>query len=155
MKKLVLLVYLTFVSNLIFSQENNIPKDQLLKLKELYKWNEEKVLIVNFYFPKKNCRYNHYEDLKKGRNWFINNIYKSINLSNVKNIFVYSDKIAAKKIIDNEQCFEDYENFFLKNFFIEDGYCHGIMVISNEGKISYMFGEFLSEHVELLLKNVN
>ena len=95
------------------------------------------------------------ENLKNGSQWFDNNIYKTINLSNTKNIFVYSDKLAAKKIIDNNRFFEDFENYFLNNFFNANDNCYGVIAINSDGRYSYKFGEFSTEDVTLLLKNVN
>ena len=116
MKKIFIFFIFLFIANFTFSQENRIPKEKLETLKNVYKWNDEKILIVNFYLPKNKCHYNQYQNLKNGSQWFDNNIYKTINLSNTKNIFVYSDKLAAKKIIDNNRFFEDFENYFLNNF---------------------------------------
>ena len=54
MKKIFISFILLFITNFTFSQENLIPKDQLVKLKQVYKWNDEKkILLVNFYLPKK------------------------------------------------------------------------------------------------------
>lgn len=155
MKKTFILFTLSFLANFTFSQENTIPKDQLLNLKQIYNWTNEKVLVVNFYYPKKKCHYDQYGNLKNGKKWFEADIYKDINLSNIKNIYVYSDKIKAQKIIDNKTCFEDFENYFLKNFFNMYDNCYGIIAINNDGKFSYKIGEFSSKDVILLLENVN
>ena len=155
MKKIFLFFIFLFIANFTFSQENRIPKEKLETLKHFYKWNDEKILIVNFYLPKNKCHYNQYENLKNGSQWFDNNIYKTINLSNTKNIFVYSDKLAAKKIIDNNRFFEDFENYFLNNFFNANDNCYGVIAINSDGRYSYKFGEFSTEDVTLLLKNVN
>ncbi|MFY8065242.1 MAG: hypothetical protein ACOVNM_02000 [Flavobacterium sp.] len=155
MKKIIFILMFSFIANLNFSQENIIPKNQLLDLKKKYNWSNEKVLIVNYYFPRKECHYNQYDDLKKGKIWFEDNIYKKINLSNAKNIFVYSDKIKARKIIDSKTCFEDFDNYFLKNFFKIKDNCFGIIIINDEGEFSFKIGEFSSDDVILLLKNVN
>jgi hypothetical protein len=40
-----------------------------------------------------------------------------------KNRFVYSDSIAAKKIIDSKTYLTDKENFILKLFFSNEPYC--------------------------------
>lgn len=155
MRKIFIFFLLLFLANFTFSQENRISKVKLETLKLLYKWNDEKILIVNFYLPKNKCHYNQYENLKKGSQWFDNNIYKTINLSNTKNIFVYSDKLAAKKIIDNNRFFEDFENYFLNNFFYANDNCYGVIAINSDGRYSLKFGEFSTEDVSLLLKNVN
>ena len=52
MKKIIFILILLFIANLSFSQENIIPKNQLLDLKKKYNWTNEKVLIVNQYCPK-------------------------------------------------------------------------------------------------------
>lgn len=155
MKKPFILFIFLFIANFTFSQEHRIPKEKLETLKHVYKWNDEKILIVNFYWPKNKCHYNQYENLKNGSLWFDNNIYKTIKLSNTKNIFVYSDKIAANKIIDNIRFFEDFENYFLNNFFNVNENCYGVIAINSDGRYSYKIGEFSTEDVILLLKNVN
>lgn len=155
MKKIFILFILLLIGNFTFSQDNVIPKEELATLKQSYKWNEEKILIVNFYLPKNKCHYNQYENLKNGSQWFDNNIYKTINLSNTKNIFVYSDKLAAKKIIDNNRFFEDFENYFLNNFFNPNDNCYGVIAINSDGRYSFKSGEFSTDDVTLLLKNVN
>ena len=149
-----ILFFLLFIGNFTFSQINVIPKEELETLKQSYKWNEEKILIVNFYLPKNNCHYNQYENLKNSKQWFDDNIYKTINLSNTKNIFVYSDKLTAKKMIDNNSFFEDFENYFLTNFFNENDNCYGVIVINSSGKCAFKIGEFSTEDVIMLLKNV-
>ena len=155
MKKIFISFILLFITNFTFSQENLIPKDQLVKLKQVYKWNDEKILLVNFYLPKKNCHYNQYQNLIKGKKWFNDNIYKNINLSNIKKIFVYSDKFEAKDIIDNNSFFVDFENYFLNNFFDVNNNCYGIIAINSNGKHSFKIGEFLTEDVVSILTNVN
>ncbi len=155
MKKIFIFFIFLFIANFTFSQENRIPKEKLETLKHVYKWNDEKILIVNFFFFFNKCHYNQYQNLKNGSQWFDNNIYKTINLSNTKNIFVYSDKSAAKKIIDNNRFFEDFENYFLNNFFNANDNCYGVIAINSDGRYSYKFGEFSTEDVTLLLKNVN
>jgi hypothetical protein len=155
MKKIIISFILLFTVNFTFSQYNVIPKEQIETLKKSYNWNDEKILIVNFYLPKNKCHYNQYENLKNGSQWFDNNIYKTINLSNTKNIFVYSDKLAAKKMIDNNRFFEDFENYFLSNFFNVNDNCYGVIAINSDGRYSYKIGEFSTEDVTLLLKNVN
>lgn len=155
MEKKIILFILLFIGNFSFSQVNVIPKEELETLKQSYKWNEEKILIVNFYLPKNKCHYNQYENLKNGQKWFDDNIYKTINLSNTKNIFVYSDKLAAKKIIDNIRFFEDFDNYFQNNFFNVNDNCYGVIAINSKGKYSFKIGEFSTEDVTLLLKNMN
>jgi hypothetical protein len=155
MKRIVIPFILSLIANFAFSQENVIPKEQLETLKQVYKWNDEKILLVNFYLPKNNCHYNQYDNLDRSKNWIDYNIYNSINLINIKKIYVYSDKFNAIQIINNKRCFEDYENYFLKNFFNASEACFGIVAINSDGKYSIKIGEFTTEDVNLLLKNVN
>lgn len=155
MKKALILYILLFITNFTFSQVNIIPKEKLETLKQVYKWNDEKILLVNFYLPKNNCHYNQYENLDRSKNWIENNIYYSINLSNIKKIYVYSDKFKALQIIDNKRCFEDFENYFYNNFFNANETCFGIIAINSDGRYSIKIGEFTKEDVNLLLKNIN
>ena len=55
MKKIFIFFIFLFIANFTFSQENRIPKEKLETLKNVYKWNDEKILIVNFYLPKNKC----------------------------------------------------------------------------------------------------
>ena len=49
MKKIFIFFIFLFIANFTFSQENIIPKEELETLKQSYKWNEEKILIVNYF----------------------------------------------------------------------------------------------------------
>ena len=155
MKKIVILFILIFTANFTFSQENKIPKEKLETLKRFYNWNDEKLLIVNFYLPKNSCHYNQYNDLKSGKKWIENNIYKNIELNNIKNIFIYSESQEAKSIIDNISCFFDYENYFLNTFFNVKNHCYGIVVINENGNFIHKLGEFSKYDVKRLINKVN
>jgi hypothetical protein len=79
---------------------------------------------------------------------------KSIPLKqNLKQRKELKTKVKTKK--SDKEFFEDFENYFLSNFFNVNDNCYGVIAINSDGRYSYKIGEFSTEDVTLLLKNVN
>jgi hypothetical protein len=151
MKNIILLLTILF-SISVYSQEFKVEKEQLDAIKELYKWNNEKFLVVNFTQPKYNCHYNNYQHLDNKKKWLDDNVYKNVDMTNCKSIYVFSDKQAAKKIIDNVIYFEDYYNYFLNNFFNIKERCYGLLIINQDGSYNNLVGEYSKKDVEIMLE---
>ena len=153
MKNVYLLLVCFFVTNLTFSQID-IPNYQLQALKEVYKWGNEKFLVINFTQPKFNCHYDNYQKLNNKKKWLDDNVYNDIDMNDCRSIYVFSDKEAAKKIIDNNTYFEDHNNYFLNNFFNLKENCYGLLIIRQDGKFSNLVGEYLKEDVKAMLDSL-
>ncbi len=151
MKKIIVL----FIISLgIMSFKNNKEKISNGKLteiklnfvKENYNWNSEDIIIVNFRQPRTNCSYDNYENLINSVSWW-NSFYSIINLKNTLNIFVYSNKKAAKNVIDSKKHFEDKNNFFLNTFFSNERDCYGLLVVNRLGYYEQINGEYSENDV--------
>lgn len=153
MKNIIILLIAIF-SITTFSQENKIEKEQLDIIKELYNWNNEKYLIVNFTQPRYNCHYDNYQHLDNYKKWLNDNVYKNVDLNNCKSIYVFSDKKAAEKIIDNIIYFEDYNSYFLNNFLNIKENCYGLLIIRQDGIFDKLIGEYLKKDVENMLETL-
>jgi len=137
-----------------FNQIENkkiLSETQLKFIKEKYKWNSENILIINFVQSSKNCFYDNNANLDNSAKWW-KKFYIKIDLSNVSNIYIYSDKISAKKVIDYETKFEDYDDFLLNNFFNIKKECYGILVINSIGEYEIEEGEYSEKQVENFIK---
>lgn len=155
MKKIILLLIL-FVSLLSFDKSNKNEKfteSQLTFIMENYNWKSEELLIVNFRQPSSRCHYDNYRNLNKPSKWWTD-FYTKINLKNIKNIFVYSDQLKAKKIIDSKSHFADSNSFFLSRVFSKDKTCYGIIVINNDGEFRKKAGEYMPKDVERLISEL-
>ncbi len=150
MKKFQILFMIYFVAITLNAQDTHhsgkITEEQLIFFKENYKWNTQKILIINFLQPKYNCHYDAYKNIKKSKSWWTN-LYKEIDLKNIANRFVFSDYSVAKKVIDSETFFLDKEEFILKHFFLNEPYCHGILVINQSGNYEQKSSEYLKEDI--------
>jgi hypothetical protein len=145
---LILLVSMSFNP---FESQKVITPSQLKFIKEKYKWNSEGLLIINFVQPNQNCFYDTNSNLENSIKWW-EKFYSKIDLTNVKNIYVYSDKISAKKIIDFQTKFEDYNDFLLRNFFNIKKECYGILVLNSKGEYEILEGEYSEKQVENFIK---
>ena len=155
MKKLILLSIISIMIMSFHQIENkkSLTETQLNYIKEKYKWNSENILIINFVQSSKNCFYDNNKNLDESYKWF-EKFYSKINLENVLNIYVYSDKKSAKKVINNETKFEDYEDFLLNNFFKIKKECYGLLVINSSGEYEILEGEYTEIQVENYIKNL-
>jgi hypothetical protein len=151
--KKTLFITLFFSITLSFSQTENkkITASQLKFIKEKYNWNTERVLIINFTQSNENCFYDNNRNLENSINWW-NKFYSKIDLTNVLNIYVYSDKISATKLIDAQTKFEDYEDFIWTNFFKYNKECYGLLIINFNGEYKIERGEYSEREVEKYLK---
>ena len=155
MKKIIVLL-IPLNSLLIFSQKNSLltknqfTESELNFIKETYKWEKEKILIIKFTQPSKNCHYNNNKSIKKYESRWDN----GINLKKKKTIHIYSDQEASKDVIDNKKQFNDKDDFFYNKFFINDKYCYGVVVINKKGKYGYKSGEYSIEDIKKLIQNL-
>ena len=152
------ILFFTFIFSILMSFTQFGNKDILTELqmkfiKEKYNWKSEEILIINFLQPKENCFYNNNENPKSSIKWW-KKFYSNINLNNVSNIYVYSDKISAKNIIDSKTRFEDYNNFLLNNIFNIKKECFGVLVVNNLGEYEVVEGEYSQKQVETLIKKL-
>ena len=154
MSKIVVLFILVFFSENIFSQENILPNNQIVSIKDEYNWQKEDYIIINYKMPNSYCPYDSYSNLDKSYSWFQKEIYAKVNVKNYRNIFVYSDKLAAKKILDFKTHYDDIGHYFLKTFFDKKGSCYGILVINKKGKYNYIIGEYSHLDVQNLIDSL-
>lgn len=158
MKKTLLLLilcigFLSFNKSDIKTIEGKLTEAQLSFVIKNYNWTSEKILIVNFRQPKSSCHYDNYKNLEKSSKWWAE-FYSKMDLQNLRNIFVYSDNLRAKKIIDSKKHYADINNFFLKQFFSQDKTCYGILVINKNGKYQKKVGEYMQKDIEELIKEL-
>ncbi|MBD3863079.1 MULTISPECIES: hypothetical protein [Flavobacteriaceae] len=155
MKKIILLLILA-VGLLSFNRPNKnittekLTEDQLNFIKENYKWDSEEFLFVNFRQPESSCHYDNYQNLKNSSKWWTE-FYSKMELQNVRNIFVYSDKLRAKKVIDSKNHFADINNFFLNQIFSNDKTCYGILIINKKGEYQKKAGEYMQKDIVYLI----
>lgn len=155
MKKTILLLLIS-VGLLSFNKsEKNTDNEKLTEaqlnfIKENYNWKSEEILIVNFKQPRRRCFYNNYQNLEKSSKWW-DDYYSKMELSNVRNIFVFSNKFNARKIIDSKNNFPDIKKLFLKEFFSNDKTCMAVLVINTKGEFRKKSGEYLQKDVEELI----
>ena len=158
MKKIIILSII-LNSFLIFSQEdslltrNQFNVSELKFIKEVYEWQKEDVLIINFRQPSSNCHYNNNENIEQSLTWW-NDFYKQFDLANKKNIFIYSDKKAAENVINNKNYFSDKNDFFYNKLFKNDNSCYGIIIINKEGKYNIQNGEYTLNQIQNLIDNL-
>jgi len=154
LKKTIFLTVI-FSFTLGFSQNENkkIAASQLKFIKEKYNWNTERILIINFTQSNENCFYENNRNLENSINWW-NKFYSKIDLTNVRNIYVYSDKISASTLIDAQTKFEDYEDFIWTNFFKYNKECYGLLIINFNGEYKIERGEYSEREVEKYLKTL-
>lgn len=131
----------------IFSQENTLPNNEMASIKYEYDWKNEDVLIINYRMPNDFCPYENYTNLDKTYAWFKKEIYAKVTAENYRNVFVYADKLAAKKILDFKTHYDDIGQYFLNKFFDKKGSCYGVLVISKSGKYNYIIGEY--SHIDI------
>lgn len=136
-----------------FGNKGILTELQLKFIKENYNWKSEEILIINFLQAKENCFWNNNENPNSSIKWW-EKFYSNINLKNISNIYVYSDKISAKNIIDSKTRFEDYNNFLLNNFFNIKKECFGVLVINSLGEYEVAEGEYSEKQVETLIKKL-
>ena len=154
MKKIIFLFILMFFSENIFSQESILPNNQVVSIKDEYDWKKEDYIIINYRMPNDYCPYENYSGLDKSYLWIKKSIYDRINVENYRNIFVYGDKLAAKKILDFKTHYDDIGHYFLKTFFDKKGSCYGVLVINKQGKYNYIIGEYFNIDVQNLVDSL-
>lgn len=152
------IIYLLIISTILisfspFKKEKKLTELQLTFIKEKYKWDMEELLIINFKQPNRNCFWKNNDHPEEGIEWW-NKFYSKINLTNISSIFVYSDKVSAKVIIDSKTRFEDYDNFLLTHFFNKKKDCFGVMVINSLGEYELAEGEYTEKEVEKMIKKL-
>ncbi|NHN24319.1 hypothetical protein FIA58_001415 [Flavobacterium jejuense] len=149
MKKYIPILFLIF--QVSFAQEKNIPKDQMKSIRYEYNWKEEEeFLIINYRFPQDYCPYENYTELERTYNWLNNKVYSKVDMTNIRNIFIYDDKLAAKPILDNTTHYDDIGRYFLKNFFDKKGSCIGLLIINKKGAYKSIIGEYSSKDINNL-----
>lgn len=122
----ILLISIFFLSvNKSFSQnENNrLNEQEITFIKENYNWAEEEVLLINYKQPVQFCHYDNYANIVNSHKWW-DQFYAKMELTNVKNIFVYATERRARKIIDSVKHFSDKDSFLLNRFFREEKTCY-------------------------------
>jgi hypothetical protein len=132
----------------------NINDVQLRFIKENYNWHTEGVIIINFLQPKSNCHYDAYTNLKVADPWWTE-FYSKLNLDGVANRFVYSDRNAARKIIDDTIYLADTDKFLLNTFFSKKKFCHGVIVINRKGEFQQKSSEYSGEEIRKFLEILN
>ncbi len=156
-KTLALIITLYSISSYCQQDSLGLKKQfnetELSFIKEIYNWQEEEILIINFRQPSKNCHYDNNVNVEKHTYWW-DNFYKDFDLKSKKNIYVYSDKEAANKVIDNKKHYPDNDDFFYNKLFKNDNYCYGIVAINKDGKFVYKSGEYLIEEVAKLINTL-
>lgn len=136
-------------------RSGQLDANQIQILRENYSWNiENKLIILNFIQPKKNCHYNNYENLNQPSSWW-KEFYSKIDTTSAENKFVYSDSIAAKKVIDGKSHFSDPNNFLLNNFFQNMPFCYGVIIINTQGFYKLKGSEYSSSEVSKFLQDLN
>jgi hypothetical protein len=144
MKKISFLVFILLLTTSFnrFEETARIPETQLKFIKEKYKWDGEEILIINFTHKNENCFYNNNKASKEETVKWWKKYYSTIDLKNTLNIFVYSDKTSLAKMFDIPKCYEDYDDFLLKNFFNRKKECYGVLVINSIGEYRIKEGEY-------------
>jgi hypothetical protein len=132
--------------------KNVLTESQLKFIKEKYNWKSEKLLIVNFVHSNENCFYDNNSNLENSIAWW-EKFYSKIDLNNILNIYTYSDKIAAKDLIDLKTKFQDYDDFFLRNFFIKKE-CYGVLLINSIGEYEIHEGEYSNSQINNFIKKL-
>jgi hypothetical protein len=137
------------------AQVGKLSEIDLKFIKENYNWNVKNILIINFAQPKTNCFYDHYIGINDPNNNWWEKFYSKVNLENCHNIFVFSDKNAANKIIDSKFSFYDKENFLLKSFFANGKLCWGVLIINKLGEYEKYDGEYQQNTVSKFIENLS
>lgn len=158
MKKNILIFFISLgIMSFKYNEEkiNNgkLTEIQLNFVKENYNWNSEDIIIVNFRQPKTNCFYDNYKNINNSVSWW-KSFYSKMNLKNTLNIFVYSDKHAAKNVIDSKAHFEDKNNFFLNIFFFSENECYGLLIINKLGYYQQKNGEYSEYDVTSSIESI-
>ena len=126
---------------------------QLEFIREKYKWNSENLLLINFVHASERCFYNNNLNLEnKSLVW--KEFYSKVDLYGVLNIYVYSDSIAAKYIINNHTVFQDFDNFLLNQFFNSKKECYGVLIVNSAGKYEMKEGEYAPSEIENFIKKL-
>ena len=154
MKKLIFFTFLLCIQ-IAIGQENTIPKDQLKAIQETYNWGEEQFLIINYRQPKNFCSYNNYENLAESENWFKNNVFNKLDLSECRTIFIYDDKINAGNFLDFTTHYDDVGHYFLQKFFNQKGFCYGLLVISKNGTYLKEMGEYNHKNIASMIDQLS
>ena len=154
MKKIVVLLILVFFSDNVFSQENTLPNNQMVSIKDEYDWKKEDYIVINYRMPNEYCPYDSYTNLEKSYAWFQKEIYAKVTVKNYRNIYMYADKLPAKKILDFKTHYDDIGHYFLKKIFDKKGSCYGVLVINKAGKYNYIIGEYSHIDVQNLIDSL-
>lgn len=153
MKKIVLLLFL-FANCILWAQEKGIPKEQIKAIKYSYLWDKEEVIIINYRFPNDLCPYENYENLEDTYLWLEKKVFAKIDMKKYRNVYVYADHLAAKKIIDDTIHFEDIGEYFLKHYFNKKGNCCGVIVINQKGDYKYIYGEYSASDIVAMIEQL-
>ena len=134
--------------------KSSLSSEQLNFIKEKYNWNNQEFLIINFRLPKESCHYDNYRNLKNSKKWWTE-FYSDVELSDSRNIFIYSDSVKAKKVIDGKFGFPDYDDFFSNSIFLNDKACYGLIVINQKGDFYKKAGEYQLNEVLSFKQSLN
>lgn len=155
MKQIILLFFIlgNYTS---FGQVQNskiMSASQLQFIQEKFHWHSDTVLIINFHHRSEHCFYDNNAHLYASERWW-NKFYKKMKETNCSSIFVYSDKVSARKLIDNVTKFEDYDDFLLQNFFNTKNECSGVLVVNSKGAYEIWEGEYYLPLVESFVRKL-
>ncbi|MEP2238054.1 MAG: hypothetical protein ABJI22_06810 [Maribacter sp.] len=139
--------FLSFNENHKNSTNKKLTEVELNFIKENYNWKAEGLLIVNFRQPKSSCHYDNYKNLKNSLKWW-SEFYSKMDIENIRNIYVYSEGLKAKKILDSENHFPDTNDFFLNLAFSKDKTCYGVLVVNEKGEFRTKVGEYMNKDIE-------
>ena len=158
MKKahIILIIYF-FITNINAQSTHHsgkVTETQLKFFKENYNWNSENILIINFLQPKYNCHYDAYTNLTVSISWW-DKFYNDLDLKNIANRYVYSDNKKVKEIVNLKTHFADKDEFILKNFFSNEPFCYGVLIINQMGNYEQKSSEYLVEEVNYYIDKLS
>lgn len=147
------LILFLSVLNLTFSQDKNVQSGQLNSkqfefVNKAFKWGTKEFLIINYTHSKENCSYDVGANIGKNTsiNWW-EKFYKTLDTTNIANRFVYADKLAAEKIINEHTHFLDNLNFVFNTFLSKYRNCYGVVVINKNGNYFVKGSEYTFEDI--------
>ncbi|PCI02538.1 MAG: hypothetical protein COB81_05115 [Flavobacteriaceae bacterium] len=136
-----------------YDYADKIDSVQLNFIKKSYKWNNEKILILNYCQPLYSCHFNNNEITSKSIKWW-KNFYSKINTEDCLNIRVLANGERVKNKLDNINYFDDKNDFLLKIFFSRKKSCFGVLVLNREGYYIQYNGHYSEKQVAKYIANL-